>query len=626
MNTQMKKINKIILGLSIVFTIASCTDEFKFGNDFLDKMPGEDITIDSVFAKSELAQQFLWNTYSTLFYGLNWDWSDRGNGMNMGLPEALTDNFQSYLTWDNVNKMYYTGKYNASEENNQTVYNYTLEGSWIGIRKAWIFIENVDRVPDMDDATKARLKAEAKMIIACHYADMYRHFGGLPLIKKAFTTQDDLEIPRATAKETLQFITGLCDEAFAVLPWKLTTAEMAKWDGRFTGGGALGLKIRMLLFAASPLFNDNVPYYTAKTYESIEKKQVWFGAKDETLWNDVVEACDLFFQINAMDAEGGYMLTSGDPRLAFRQSYFARGTTEMLISSRIRYNVPDYWNASYYCLQSLGSYGACTPTLEYSDLFPMADGTPFNKNIWNDTLAVDRINGPGDTVYLDPFANRDPRFYETCLVNNADYQGRKAELWMSGRERGNQLEAGAAATGMSVYKFILDKTNATSIGAPAQWPYLRLAEIYLSYAEALNQVGRTEEAFTWVDLVRARVGLKGLKESYPGRTWTKEVFLNEVLDERSREFGLEGVRLFDMKRWKRADDFRKRLSGVRIKRIIRNKLVVPNRYSYQKFTLFKRAWQDDEGGTINFDPKWYLSAFPIAEIYKDYGLTQNPGW
>jgi hypothetical protein len=197
---------------------------------------------------------------------------------------------------------------------------------------------------------------------------------------------------------------------------------------------------------------------------------------------------------------------------------------------------------------------------------------------------------------------------------------------MGGRERGNTSESQAAASGMGLYKFIQDKTTATSIGAPAQWPYLRLAEIYLSYAEALSQANRTEEAFTWVDQVRARVGLNGLKESYPGKSWTKEAFLEEVLRERSCEFGLEDVRWFDLVRWKRADDFKKRLYGVRIYRVYRKGAVVPNRYSYKKFTLFKRSWQDSDDGTNNFDPKWYLAAFPIAEIYKDYGLTQNPGW
>ena len=65
---------------------------------------------------------------------------------------------------------------------------------------------------------------------------------------------------------------------------------------------------------------------------------------------------------------------------------------------------------------------------------------------------------------------------------------------------------------------------------------------------------------------------------------------------------------------------------MRIYKVYRNGKEVPNRYSYKKFILFKRAWQDSADGTNNFDPKWYLAAFPIAEIYKDYGLTQNPGW
>jgi len=622
----MKKSNNILLGLLLLMSVVSCTDDLLFGNKFLDKSPGEDITIDTVFSKSEFAQRFLWNAYSTLYYGLNWDWSDRGNKMGMGLPESLTDNFQSYLSWDAVYKLYYTGKYNSSEENNTTAYNYKLEGSWEGIRKAWIFIENVDRVPDMDASTKARLKGEARMIIACHYSDMFRHFGGLPLVTKSFKPNDDMKLPRATAKQTLDFITNQCDSALNVLPWTLPTEDVAKWDGRFTGGAALGAKIRILLFAASPLFNDDVPYYNSSSYESIEKKQVWFGQKDPTMWNDVVSACEQFFLLNSQDANGGYRLVSGDPQTAFKQAYFTRGNSEMLISTRIRYSVPDYWNANYYCMQSLGSYGAAVPTLNYCDLFSMADGTPFDNTVWNDSLGIYKVRAPGDTVFSSPFDGRDPRMYQTCLVNNVDYQGRKAELWMSGRERGNTSESGAAASGMGLYKFILDKTNATSIGAPAQWPYLRLAEIYLSYAEALSQADRTEEAFTWVDQVRARVGLNGLKDAYPGKSWTKEAFLEEVLRERSCEFGLEDVRWFDLVRWKRADDFKKKLYGVRIYRVSKNGAVIPGRYLYKKFTLFKRIWQDSDDGTNNFDPKWYLAAFPIAEIYKDYGLTQNPGW
>ncbi len=618
----MKNIYNILFGLLLLGSAASCTDDLKFGNSFLDKMPGEDITIDTVFSKRLFAERFLWNGYSTLYYGLNSDYSTAGDKMMMGLEEALTDNFQSYMNWDGANKLYYNGKYNATEESTSCAYNYKLEGSWEGIRKAWIFIENVDRVPDMPDSTKIRLKGEARMIIACHYSDMFRHFGGLPILRKSFKPNDNMALPRATAKETLDFITSLCDSALKVLPWKLAPNEVANWDGRFTGGAALGLKIRVLLFAASPLFNDDVPYYASKTYESIDKKQVWFGRKDPTMWNNVVSACDQFFALNSTDPNGGYMLETD-----FQKAYFTRGNSEMLISTRIRYSIPDYWNANYYCMQSLGSYGTAVPTMNYGDLFPNADGTPFDKSIWDTNLGIYKVNAPGDTVFSNPFEGRDLRMSQTCLMNDIAYQSRKAELWMGGRERGSSPESGPGATGMGLYKFILDKTTNTSIGKPAHWPYLRLAEIYLSYAEALSQVNRTNEAFTWIDQVRSRAGLtKGLEAAYPDKTWTKEAFLEEVLRERSCEFGLEDVRWFDLVRWKREADFKKRLYGVRINKVYKNGVVVPNRYTYTKFTLAKRAWQDSEDGTNNFDPKWYLAAFPAAEIYKTYGLTQNPGW
>jgi hypothetical protein len=154
---------------------------------------------------------------------------------------------------------------------------------------------------------------------------------------------------------------------------------------------------------------------------------------------------------------------------------------------------------------------------------------------------------------------------------------------------------------------------------------LRLAEIYLSYAEALNETGRTEEAFQYVDAIRARVGLKGLKEANPAKAWNKESFREEVLRERACEFGMEEVRFFDMIRWKREADFRKRLHGLLIRRVL-DGYNQPLGYSYEKVTLLKRYIQDADNGTVNFDPKWYLSAFPIDEVRKGYGLTQNPGW
>lgn len=625
----MKRFIYLINGIILSMVITSCVDDIKVGSSFLDKQPGVDVTIDTVFSKSVLAQKFLWNAYSTLYYGLNIDWSAKGNRLGMDVLDGLTDNVQSYLNWGGVKTLYYSGQYNATTENTSTAtkYGYSTEGNWDGIRKAWIFIENVNRVPDMDSLTKKRLKAEAKMIIACHYTDMFRNFGGVPILDHAIGVNEDAKIPRATAKQTLDFIVKLCDEAQADLPWSLSPADDTNWDGRFTGASALGLKIRVLLFAASPLFNSDQPYYTQGNSEAVDKHLVWFGSYDPTMWTDVVNACDEFFRLNAQDVNGGYSLVMGDPRLSFRTAYYKRGNGELLISTRVRATVPtNFWDASYYCLQSIGAYGTTVPTLTGVDNFGMVDGSNFDESIWTKDTLVYNIGTNGDTLFYDPFANRDPRLYETCLVNNTDYQGRKSELWMGGRERGTALEAGAGATGFKDYKFIMDATTGTSLGAPAEWPYLRLAEIYLSYAEALSQSGRLNDAFQYVDAVRSRVGLPGLQASYPGVVWDKNNFLEQILKERSCEFALEDVRWYDMIRWKRENDFRKPLYGLRIYRVYRNGKVVPNLFSYHKFRLQSRYWQDGTDGTVNFSPKWYLSAFPPAEVYKNYGLIQNPGW
>lgn len=605
-------IKKIVLFIVAIVAMASCVDEFTIGDKHLQKPPGVDITIDTVFNNADFAQRFLWNAYSTLFYGMPWEWTTRGRAMNMGTFEAMTDNWQSYLSWDYINRNIYPGKYGATEESMDSKYHYSLEGSWVGIRKAYIFIENIGRTPGIDDATKKRLKAEAKMIIACHYSDMYRHFGGLPIVRSSYNPYAVPNIDRATAKETLKFIVDLCDEAAKDLPWALSVDERPTWDGRFTAGAAKGLKIRMLLFGASPLFNDDQPYNTEGSYESNTGFYTWFGGKDEKMWQDVVDACTEFFEINEMDAAGGYRLYDDgeDYRLRFRTAYFERGNPEMLISTRVEYShsYDEFFN--YFIGPS------AVPVLEYLDLFPMADGTPFNNSVWNDSV-ID--------PYVDPWSNRDPRLYETCIVNGMPYQDRTAETWIGGRERGIAMDWSSYFTGAGNFKFGLDKKLAS--GKPAHWPYLRLAEIYLSFAEALNETGKTEDAFQWIDAVRKRVNLQGLKDSYPGVVWTKERFREEVLNERSREFGRELVRWFDQIRWKRAGDFKKRLHGLRIERMKDvNGNVIPGKYKHFKFTLSKRYWQDGDNGENNFSPKWYLSAFPITETYKDYKLPQNPGW
>ena len=164
--------------------------------------------------------------------------------------------------------------------------------------------------------------------------------------------------------------------------------------------------------------------------------------------------------------------------------------------------------------------------------------------------------------------------------------------------------------------------------------------MYLIYGEALAQTGNYDDAIKQVDMVRARVGLQGLKASQPGKNFNdKDVLVDAILNERACELGFEDTRFFDLIRYRRADLFKKTLHGLRI---IRQKngsdynfsysdkqsgqdgweASQPVHFRYEKFPLgnVARVWWN------NYDTKWYLSAFPPTEINKGYGLTQNPGW
>lgn len=583
------KAKKLLFSIAVALLILNSCDDVEFGNDFLEKEPGVDVTKDTIFGSTELAFRYLTKGYSTLPYGLNLDFEAKTNKLGMDILEPLSDLCHSYLSWGGINQNYYNGQYSAAIENTSTStkYHFTKEDSWVGIRIGWNFIENADKIPDASEALKKQLKAEAKMIIAVHYCDMYRNFGGLPWVDHAYTPEEATKLDRLTSLETLNKIVALLDEAEKDLP--LIMPDLSNNDGRFTKASALGLKARILLFGASPLFNSSDAFLDG---EAATKKLTWHGTYDANLWKRAADASRALLNL------GGYNLVkTGNPRKDFQDAYYKRGNGEVLISTRTRYKSGAYWAANYYFYQSASGYGTACPTKEYVDMFPMSDGTPITdaNSGWNPAK---------------PWENRDPRLYETILVNGDAYQGREAELWVGGRER-TTLAANASKSGFGLKKFLLDRDTSTSIQSIVQWPYLRLAEIYLTLAEAANEFnnGPTQEAYDAVNMVRNRVGLNDLPAGL-----SHLAFRDAVIQERALEFGFEEVRLYDIIRWKREDLFRQTLHGV-------NTTKNPDgSYSYETVTLPPRFWQ------ANWSAKWYLSAFPPNEINKGYGLIQNPGW
>ncbi len=579
----------------MTLSLNSC-DEFALGNDFLDQTPESvGIDIDKVFSSEYYASQVLTKSYAQLPYPIAWS-SGGYDRLSGDLSDAITDMGHNSGTYGGAIN-YYTAKYSSSTVGNTSNYNFLNSRTWIGIRYAWLVVENIDRVPDMTTSEKSRAKAEAKMLVATFYADMFRHLGGVPIIDHSLSTADELVFPRATAKETMNFIVELIDQATPYLEWVVSDPND---DGRMTGAYAQGLKLRVLLFAASPLFNSATPYMDGAD------ELTWFGAEDSSLWDTAAKVGEDFFATNAgnlsLNQTSASAPTTTDYRKAYRDAYFTRANPEMILSLRRAYKNT---YANDFCGGSNNSSSRQAPTLKLFEIFPWSNGADFD---------FDWSNPSGK----NPYAGRDPRFYETILDVNASYKGYSSQLWVGGVDRTKANES----TGFRLYKFSQDYTSATSIGQVDCYPAMRLPEIMLSYAEALNESkgGPTQVAAQMVADVRARVGLVQPTVDEL-KALSKEDFRNFVLDERVREFGYEDVRWFDLVRWKMEECFTTPIEGVNMYRS-GNSTTPDATYTYEVYTNIStaRLWVE------TWSPKWYLSAFPIDEINKNYGLVQNPGW
>ena len=254
--------------------------------------------------------------------------------------------------------------------------------------------------------------------------------------------QPSYELPRATVEETVNYMINLLDEAAATpqLPWDLGTDD-TNWQGRFTKAAAMGLKCKILLFAASPLFNDNVPYCTEPPQDAVTNHQVWYGAYKPELWDQCLQACVDFF--TELQSRGYYELTQATEatakgyRDAYNKAYFTReNNKELLISTHIsRFGKFNSWDEWQYIFVNSGNgtviTGGLTPTLEFMEMFPMSNGEPFQLNTATDLFYT-------DNDYNKPI--RDPRLYETMLVNGTQFGDHAAELWIGGRDNINDTE------------------------------------------------------------------------------------------------------------------------------------------------------------------------------------------
>lgn len=665
-----------------MFFTTACVEKFAVGDAFLEKAPGVDVNIDTVFSSAEYTRNFLWSAYGQLYCIYT-----SGNMMNGAPIDALSDSYHCYCSWGGPIQSYYPG---GLTEDAQDTYDGNFQGKFSystkdpsddssqnangrvsiyeTVRKCWQIIENIDRVPDMSDDEKSRLKGEAYTIMASRYFDAFRNFGGLCLAKKAYAVGENFTGGRATAMETVEFIDSLivCAIEEPGFIWNLSNADQAQWSGRLTRASARALRAKLWMHAASPLFNSDAAYMQyepGKTTEFTNIEHVWFGKYDPALWNRCLQACKDFFQDN--EANGNYYQliqpTTQDEagyRMAFRNAYryrndeinheklFDAHPTQWMSSSGTNGVIENNgwgWGWAGFALDCMRQGGA-VPTNELVECFGMADG----KNFPYEDIYGEGKNPDG----IDIFVNRDPRLYETVLVPResfpfdvvGDYNGFKyIDTWVGGAMDKDAGNFGNLADDTHTYyrkfKWFLDYSGGKMDDKFIGISYIRLAEMYLIYAEALAETGDLKGALDQLHEVRSRVGLGRLEDMNPGLNLTsnKENLINEILRERNCEIGAEcGDRLYDMVRRKRQDLFTKTLHEIRVYRLddAGNRMQGDDlrwdpstpwpEFEYEKVPIEvgARAWWRP-GYWTN---KWYLDPVSRIEIQKGYGLTQNPGW
>ena len=683
----MKKISICLFALGMTAGIfTSCVDSVNIGNAFLEKSPGVDVNIDTVFSKAEYTRNFLWSAYGQLYCTYT-----SGNMMNGAPIDVLSDSYHCYVSWGGPKQSYYPGGLTEDAQD-------TDNGNYVGkfsystkspdysadgrvsiyetVRKCWQIIENIQRVPDMTDDEKSRLRGEAYTIMASRYYDAFRNFGGLCLVKKAYAVGEDFTEGRATAWETVEFIDYLIECAINEpgFIWNIPDADIGQWSGRLTKASARALRAKVWMFAASPLFNDDQPYlYYDKKPTGLESElHVWFGKKDPSLWNRCLQYCNDFFDEN--NANGNYYqlvqpATQDEAgyRTAYRRAYRYRNNetyhekifdvhpTQYLSDEVVNGERVNSWGWGWAGF-ALDCYrqGGAVPTNELMECFGMQDGRNFPyMNLYGEG------NNPSG---IDIFANRDPRLYETIMVPRQslpagfDYAGKNyIDSWEGGAmyfDKSNFGDAGSddCASRYRKFKWMLDyqdnRMNDEYIGVS----YIRLAEMYLIRAEARAETGDFQGALDDLDVVRSRVGLGRIETMNPTLSLTsnKDNLIDEILRERNCEIGAEcGDRIYDMIRRKRQDLFTKPLHEIRIYCLNADGTRMPlervntdgtkeaidlrwdpstpwPKFEYEKPQIVNgaRRWWDP-GYWTN---KWYLDPVSRIEIQKGYGLTQNPGW
>lgn len=508
-------------------------------------------------------------------------------------------------------------RFHRSDDGADNIGSWYRYGGYYGIRMANVALEGLELteagIPKWGtERFVKRMQGEAVFFKALSHFWLFQKWGGIPIIDRTYTDEEDLNIPRATVEETIDYIVETARKAYNLLP---DEAYSGNEGGRAERGAALALISRVLLYGASPLYNGT-------GFDGKSNPLVSYGNYSADRWRLAAEAAQDLIDL------GWYELYYGNTQTNYTASeryakLFTSWTDEFnkeyVIAGRLRASNINTETENFPAGFDNATGGTC-PSQEMVDAYEMSDGTLFD---WN--------NG---THKASPYENRDPRFYASIIYHGAYYArfanvttgytfnmlSRTSTLPLGGTNRTGNT---ATTTGYYLNKF-MDYTAANPVGKTGSvqhvWCHFRYAEALLNYAEAANEYGGptytvsgAKNRLTPVDAinqVRARAGMPDVATTFANRGWVlnQENLRTLIRNERRVELAFEEQRFYDVRRWMIIEDGI--IHGVDI-------ALQDGKPQYTVVEVEKKVFDSK---------KHYFFPVPYTELVSNRSLEQNPGW
>lgn len=546
-------------------------------------------------------------------------------------------------------------------------YNNDWKSMYEGIRCCDILVDHIDRVPDMTDEEKQQWKAEASFLKAYYHFNLIRKWGPVPIIRKSLpidSSVEDVRVFRDNIDDCFDYVLDLLEEAMPYLP--IINPSLEEF-GRINKTACAGLKAKVSVYAASPLFNGNEELASLADSRGVKLFPAKTGAQKQERWKNAMTACEEAIEIceeanlklyNISEIQNKWRMCDTLAReLTIRGAFCERWNSEIVWGN----TQPVYSAFQQFCLPILqtdggkkyggiGGWNFIGVPMKIAEHYYTKNGLPLkydlalrSKNQFEirkgDESHKYYIKQGYESIQLN--FDREPRFYAYLGFDGGKWLGQLGDKYndlkpddvftlecRAGQLNGKTGKEMGPVTGYLPKKLapyqLRWSGNANAASLSTYWypfPMIRLTDLYLLYAEAINEYegpdgAHSEELFRYLDAVRERAGIPGVKDAWDKYStkpaYYKEKFqMREILhDERINEFAFEGQRFWDLRRWKEAaQEYQKGIYGMRVA------AGAAKDYNTKTFIA-----------TQNFVTKDYF--WPIYTYYIDRNpnLVQNIGW